>query len=321
MRKLKLYAAGLGLLLVSGTLNAQDTPIGDKWWPSEWGAEDQRGAILRVTTQKVIQAAQLVKEGKIYQLGRVYESGMPLFGDRHYSLTIISSPSGGPLGENSIVWHDEMFSGEIGQVGTQFDGLGHIGTRVGNEDVFYNGFKRSEFSKAYGLEKLGVENVGAFFTRGVLVDVAGYKGIDRLEVGYVITVADVEGTLEKQGVDITEGDVVLFRTGHGKLWMVDNETYNSGEPGIGMEVAAWLIDRKIAMTAGDSWAVEAVPGDDPDRPFAVHQELLNKHGIYNLENLDLEALAADQVYEFAFVFSPLKLKGATGSPGNPIAVK
>ena len=192
---------------------------------------------------------------------------------------------------------------------------------MGDEDFFYNGFKRSEFSKAYGLEKLGVENVGVFFTRGVLVDVAGYKGAERLEVGYIVTVGDIQGALKKQGVEITEGDVVLFRTGHGKLWMVDNKTYNSGEPGIGLEAARWLVEQKVAMTGGDSWAVEAVPGDDPNRPFEVHQVLINRNGIYNLENLDLEGLAADGVYEFAFVFAPLRLKGGTGSPGNPIAVK
>ena len=165
------------------------------------------------------------------QLGRV-RPGIPLFGNRHYSLTIPGSPTGGPVGENQLIWYDEMFSGEIGQVGTQFDGLGHIGTRKGNQDIFYNGFTRSEVGSAYGLEKLGVENVGVFFTRGVLVDVVGYKGLERLEVGYVITAADIEGALKKQAVAVTEGDVVLIRTGHGKLWMVDNETYNSGQPGI-----------------------------------------------------------------------------------------
>ena len=118
-----------------------------------------------------------------------------------------------------------------------------------------------------------------------------------------------------------EGDVVLFRTGHGKLWMVDNKTYNSGEPGIGIEAARWLVKKKIVMTGGDSWAVEAVSCDDPNRPFEVHQVLINKNGIYNIENLDLEALARDKVYEFAFTYAPLRLKGATGSPGNPIAVK
>lgn len=110
-----------------------------------------------------------------------------------------------------------MFSGEIGQIGTQFHGMGHIGTCIGRDDSFYNGFKRSDFSKAYGLEKLGVEQVGVFFTRGGLVDVADFKGVDKLKVGYVISVSDIEGTLKKQGVKIYEGDVVLFRTGHGKL--------------------------------------------------------------------------------------------------------
>ena len=214
----------LCILAPGWIVSAEETPIGPKWWPSAWGPEDQRGAANRLTPENVLAATRLIKEGKVYQLGRVYEPGMPLFGNRHYSLTIVGSPSGGAVGANQIVWHDEMFSGEIGQIGTQFDGLGHIGTRVGNEDLFYNGFKRSEFSKAYGLEKLGVENVGVFFTRGVLVDVAGLKGVDRLDVGTVITVADIEGVLKKQGVEIMEGDVVLFRTGHGKLWMVDNET-------------------------------------------------------------------------------------------------
>jgi kynurenine formamidase len=303
------------LMLVVG-IDAQE-----KWWPSEWGSEDQRGAANRLTPAKVIEASKLIKTGQVYQLGKVYENGMPLFGSRHYSLTIVSSPSGGPLGENNIVWHDEMFSGEIGQIGTQFDGLGHIGTRVGHDDIFYNGFKRSEFSKSYGLEKLGVENVGSFFTRGVLVDVAGYKGVERLEVGYVITVEDLEGALSKQGVSVGEGDVVAFRTGHGTLWMVDNETFNSGQPGIGLAVGKWLLDKKIVMVAGDTWGVEVVPNEDPNAAFPVHQLLIPQNGVYILENLNLEDLAKDQVYEFAFVFSPLPLKGATGSPGNPIAVR
>lgn len=149
-------------LLLSITLWSQETPAESKWWPSEWGPEDQRGAANRIIPSKVIQAARLITDGKIYKLGHVYEPGMPLFGNRHYSLTIVSSPTGGPMGENQAVYHDEMFSGEIGQIGTQFDGLGHAGMRVGDEDIFYNGFKRSEFSKAYGLEKLGVENAGVF---------------------------------------------------------------------------------------------------------------------------------------------------------------
>ncbi len=155
----------------------------------------------------------------------------------------------------------------------------------------------------------------------MLLDVARFKGVDRLDPGYVISVEDVEGTLESQGVEIREGDVVLVRTGYGTLWMKDNETYNGDVPGLGITAARWLIDKKIVMTGGDTWPVEAVPGEDPDAWFEVHEWLIVRSGIYNLENLDLEGLAADRVYEFAFFFAPLRLKGATGSPGNPIAVR
>ncbi len=300
---------------------AAQTPTGSRWWPSEWGAEDERGAMHRITPAKVLEAARLITEGEIYQLGRTYDAEMPLFGNRHYSLTIPGLPTGGPTGENRILWNDELVSGQIGQVGTQFDGLGHIGTEVDGEYLFYNGFRLSEFGTPYGLERLGVENVGAFFTRGVLLDVAAYKGVDRLAPDYVITVADIEGTLARQGVEIHEGDVVLFRTGHSALWGEDNATYQATNPGPGVTAVKWLIERRIVMTGADTPSVEAVPGEDPNRPFEGHQWLMNRNGIYNLENLDLEALAADGVYEFAFIFAPLKLRGATGSPGNPIAVR
>ena len=159
------------------------------WYPSRWGAADQRGAANRITPAKVLEAKNLISRGTVYQLGRVYETGMPMFGTRHYSLRI---PQGfGPQGTNKTVYHDEVVSAEIGQVGTQFDGLGHIG--VG--DLFYNGHNRQEFAKAEGLTKLGVENVGAIVTRGVLIDLAAYKKVPRLEGGYEISVADLQGAL------------------------------------------------------------------------------------------------------------------------------
>jgi kynurenine formamidase len=297
------------------TLSAENTS------PTEWGPEDERGAANRITPQKVLEATQLIKEGRIYELGQVYEAGMPVFPGRHYSLTIPGSPTGGPFGANNLVYHDELVSAQIGQVGTQFDGLGHIGTRVEGEDVFYNGFKRSEFGTAAGLNKLGIENVGVFVTRGVLIDVAGYKGVDRLPVGTVITATDLQDALKHQSVELTEGDVVLIHTGHGTLWMVDNEEYNRGAPGIGVDAALWLADKKIAMTGADTWPVEVIPSEDLDLAFPVHQELIARRGIYNFENLKLAELAADEIYEFAFIFAPVKFKGATGSPGNPIAIK
>ncbi len=113
----------------------------------------------------------------------------------------------------------------------------------------------------------------------------------------------------------------MIRTGHGKLWMKDNATYGAGEPGIGLAAAKFLTDRKVALIGADTWAIEAVPHERADLAFPVHQWDLTKNGVYHLENLDLEQLAADGVREFCFVFSPLRLKGATGSPGNPIAIR
>jgi kynurenine formamidase len=298
-----------------------ESPIGDKFWPSEFGADDQRGATNRITPEKVVRSARLVKTGQVFQLGRVYEHGMPIPGKRHFSLTIPGLPTGLPSGSNQMVSNDELFSGEIGQVGTQFDGLGHVGVRIDGEDYFYNGNKLSDFGDPYGLKKLGVENVGVFFTRGILLDVCALRGNDRLPAGYVISPDELESCLSKSDLQIQEGDVVLIRTGHGKLWMKDNEVYGAGEPGIGLAAAKFLTDRKVSMIGADTWAIEAVPHERDDLSFPVHQWDLTKNGVYHIENLDLEQLAADGVHEFCFVFSPLRLKGATGSPGNPIAIR
>jgi kynurenine formamidase len=319
----RLAALACGVLLTGLSVSGapDETPIGPKWWPSEWGPNDERGAVNRLSEKTVLKATGLIKAGTIYSLGRLYEYGMPSPGKRHFSLTIPGSPTGGPDGKNALVYHDDMFSGEIGQIGTQLDGLGHIGVRIGADDYFYNGFRRSEFGTAYGLEKLGIQNAGVFFTRGVLADVASYRGVERLAPGEVITPSDVEGALKAEHVQVEDAGVVLVRTGHAQLWMKDNAAYIQGEPGLGMAAGQWLVDHKIVLVGSDTFATEVVPPEDKDRPYPVHQLLLVRHGIYNLENLDLEALARDKVYEFAFIFAPLRMKGGTGSPGNPIAVR
>jgi kynurenine formamidase len=285
------------------------------WYPSRWGAADQRGAANRITPAKVLEARDLITRGAIYQLGRVYESGMPIFGTRHFSLRI---PQGfGPQGTNGMIYHDELISGELGQVGTQFDGLGHIG--VG--DLFYNGHNRREFAQAEGLTTLGVEHVGAIVTRGLLVDVAAFKGVPRLEGGYEITLADLQGALKRQKLAIRAGDVVLLHTGWGSLWMKDNAAFSASAPGIGLAAAQYLVEREVVVVGSDTWAVEVVPNPDKGLAFPVHQLLIPRNGIYIFENLATEELTRDGAYEFAFTFAPLKLKGATGSPGNPLAIR
>lgn len=317
----RIFVGATALLIFVGLSIAQETPTSQKWWPSEWGANDQRGAMNRITPQKILQAASLIKEGKIYQLGRLYEVGMPLPGSRSFALTIPGMPTQGPSGKNKIVANSEMVAAEIGQVGTQFDGLGHVGVQVDGENIFYNGNKLSEFGDAYGLKKLGIENVGVIFTRGVLLDVAAYKGVERVDGAYVVTVEDITNMLAKEKVDIQEGDVVLFHTGHGKLWKTDNAKYLGNSPGPGITAIKWLIEKKIVMVGADTGPVEAMPGENKDMFVEGHQHLLPRNGIHIHENLDLTELAKDKVYEFAYSFAPLRLKGATGSPGNPVAFR
>jgi kynurenine formamidase len=215
------------------------------------------------------------------------------------------------------MYHDEIVSAEIGQVGTQFDGLGHIG--VG--DLFYNGNDRAEFARGDGLTKLGVENVGAITTRGVLVDVAAFKGVARLEGGYEVTLADLQGALGRQNTEVRSGDVVILHTGWGSLWLEDNARFGASAPGIGLDAARYLVEREVVLVGSDTWATEVVPNPNPDLQFPVHQLLIPQSGIYIFENLATEELARDRAYEFAFFFAPLKLKGATGSPANPLAIR
>ncbi len=305
---------------------AQDTAkatnvLGDAWWPSPWGAEDEIGASQRITSAKVLEASKLIKTGKIYRLGMNIEPGIPLFGQRHLSLTIPGGPTGGPFGDHQMMYNDEMFSGEIGQVGSQFDGLGHIAAHVGKEIRYYNGFTQEQVGGAYGLKKLGIHHVKPFFTRGILLDILALKGGERLPMGYVITVEDIKQALSRQQIkEPGAGDVVLFRTGHIKLWKHDNTEYNKGHAGPGETAARWLAERQIACVGADTWAVEAVPGEHEQRPFAVHVILVTMHGIHIIENQYLEELAQDKVYEFAWSFTPLPLVGATGSPGNAVAL-
>ena len=297
------------------------------WWPSKWGADDECGASNHITPAKVLDTVKWIKDGKIYKIGRVYEGGMPLFGARAFTLRIPGGPTGGPFGDNKLVYHDEFLSTEIGQTGTQFDGLGHIGIQLGkdgdkSEMRFYNGHTALEISDAYGLKKLGVEKLKPLFTRAHLLDMVALKG-GMMDAGQEITTADIKAALQKQNIpesDIKPGDAIMFHTGWGSLWMKNNDRFNSGEPGIGLDAAKWVIEKDLALTAADTWAVEVVPNPDKTLAFAVHAELQTKHGIHNHENLIFDELIADKKYQFVYCFAPAPIKGATGSNGCPIAI-
>lgn len=320
---LALAAFSALLTLSAGAQTRESGP----WWPNpEWGPDDQAGASNRITEAKVVEALQLATTGRIYELGQIYEQGMPLFGSRSYSMVL---PARGPAaGDNRIVANEEFLSTQIGQVGTQFDGLGHVGQEVVMEDgsvehVFYNGFTASEMDAPSGLQRLGIEHVRPIVTRGVLIDIAGYKGVARLDNSYEVTVEDLLGALAAQGMsaaDVTPGDALLLRYGWSSLWD-QPEAYNPNPPGIGLAAAEWIIQRQVTMIGSDSWGSEVIPNPDEGLVFPVHQELLTKNGIFNLENMRFEELVDDVVYEFLFIVTPIRFRGATGSPARPIAIR
>jgi kynurenine formamidase len=336
-----------GLIVVEAQMD--DKPFTEKWAPTEFGANDKAGAVNRTTPALVLKALQLVKRGKVATLGKLYSADVPAFGARGWNLAIPGTPTGGPFGKNALVYHDELVTTEIGQISTQFDGPGHIGVRTSKGDFFYNGrmreetYQRGAGGRVIGMGDLGVEHVAekGFVCRGVLLDAAGYKNVKRLPIPTatnspgVVTAADVKGMLQKQGIaDIGEGDCVFLYTGHGDLWLSGEwkglsaeekaqrrKEFTSGEPGFGLSACEYFAERKIILTGGDTSANDAQPmGEQEGYAVPCHSELQTRRGIWNLENLEFTQLLQDRVYEFLFVWSPLKIVGGTGSPGNPIAL-
>jgi len=287
----------------------------EKRCPSVWGADDERGAANLQTPESVLAAARLIREGKTYELGKVLDRNIPMSPGRSFSLNV--QRTSGPNGRNQQGGNEETVFTELGQMGTQFDGLAH--QQLG--PYLYNCVEAEKVVRRGGFAKLGVEKAGSFFARGVLLDIAALKGVDMLPDDYMITVADLEAAMTRQSVEIRRGDAVLIRTGWGRLWTVDNARFIKGEPGIGLEAAEFLVRRNVMIVGSDNWAVEVRPYPDKDLFLPVHGYLLNLNGIYLVENLDLEALARDKATEFAFMVAPLKLRGGTGSSVAPIAVR
>jgi kynurenine formamidase len=320
------------LCLFAATGAVADDYLPAPWWPSPWGADDERGALNRLTPEKVIAAAALIETGTIYDMGRVFEEDMPLFSltpqSRKYTLTVPGAPSWGPLGENKLLWNEDYVAGHLTQDGTQFDALSHMGTDLGpggdlNAIRYYNGHTHAAIGGGRGFSKLGVENVTPIFTRGILLDIAGLK--DRtLECSEEISVADLAAAMKRQGLAATAirpGDALFYHTGWGRYWKTDNDEFNRCVPGLSDAAGDWVVEQKVLLVGTDNWAVEAIPGPDPKLFAPNHQKFLVEHGIYIIENLDFDRLLEAEVYEFAFVVGTLPLKGATGSPVRPFAIK
>ncbi len=323
MSRCSLIVAAMAALVAVQPLMAEE-----KWWPSRWGPDDEAGNTNYMTPAKTLAATALIKQGIVVKLGHDYHADMPIPVGRVFALRIPGAPSSQVLGSNQVIYNDEYLTAEIGQVGTQMDGFGHMGLALGDaadrtKMTFYNGVTAQQMMTPRGLIKHGVEKLKPLFTRGILIDLEGGLG-DPLAAGYEVTVADILQTLAWQGMsadDIQPGDALLLHTGWGRLWMVDNQQYASGEPGPGQAAANWLAARQPVLVGMDNWSIDVMPNpNDPDIAVPAHIELLVKNGILLHENLKLAELATRKQYRFAYIFTPLPIRGATGSPGSPIAV-
>jgi kynurenine formamidase len=272
------------------------------WWPSPFGDEDQLGMLNHISDDSRAAALRLVRSGRMYDLGRVLDETVPAFPGRYFRQTLVTTAhhsNRGGLGANRVNWITEQVAGTQ-QLGTHLDALCHL--QIG--DRGYNGWSVSALADAAGTRRLGVETVPQIVTRGWLVDTAP------LGPGEVIGIPDI---------DPAPGDAVLFHTGWGAHWD-DSDTYLSGEPGPGLELARWLVERGVALTGCDTWSYGPVPAEDPARPFEVPQFLNVRHGVFVVENLDTSELARDGVREFALILTHPKLRGASGAWTSPIAL-
>ena len=318
MRRITLGLAvvvALGSMTVQAHAQSWRPPTESQRCPSKWGANDQRGSANHMKPATVLRAAQLIKTGEVIELGHVLSADMPISSTRRFDLhtkRTFMNPQSNRRGSN-----EEVVLSENGQVGTQFDGFAHQTI----ENGLYNCFKLDDIATRTGFTKLGVENVGSLMTRGVLIDVAGLKGVDILPDTYEITPQDLQQALQRQNVSVQPGDAVIIHTGWGRLWAKENARFMKSCPGIGVAAAEWLVKQDPMLVGSDNFPVEVSPNPDPLISAPVHQIMLVVNGIHLLENLKLDELAAKRIYQFAFVMQPLKLKGATGSTVAPMAIR
>ncbi len=320
MKQFTLSITLLGTILMGvGVANAQapswTPPAESQRCPSKWGANDERGSANHMKPQQVLDAVKHIKTGEVIELGHVLNDRMPFPGARRFEVhtkrTFMNPPS------NRRGSNEELVVTEIGQVGTQFDAFSH----QTHENSLYNCFKLDDIATRNGFSKLGVHNVGGIITRGVLIDVAGLKGVEMLPDTYEITVQDLEDALKRQNTSIQPGDAVIIHTGWGKLWGKDNARFVKTCPGLGVKAAEWLIAKDPILLGSDNHPVEVSPNPDPQLSLPVHQLALVVHGVYLLENMKLDELAQKGVNEFTFILQPLKVQGGTGSTVAPIALR
>ncbi len=292
---------------------------------SPWGPNDEIGTLNIMTETSKHEILSKISSGKTYDLSVDYFVGMPSFhhlGDPGYQYWLTHTPRGtivdNPNGLGDAMNQKVSYTGDAismyTHMGTHIDALNHFGLN----GKIWNGFTPEEYLGDKGWKKTGAETIPPIIGRGVLIDVA--EAIGKLPDNYRITVMDLQHTLKKQQTKLASGDIVLIRTGKAQFYK-DADQYLHSYPGISLEAVKWLVeDKGIMLVGADNLSLEAFPPETEDNWVPVHTYLLAEKGVMFIEQMFLEDLSVDGIYEFAFIAASLKLKGASGSPMRPIAL-
>ncbi|MEZ4953114.1 MAG: cyclase family protein [Saprospiraceae bacterium] len=268
-----------------------------------------------------------IGSGKIYDLSVDYFVGMPSFhtlGDPPYQYWLTHTPNGtivdNPNGLGEKMNRKVSYTGDAismyTHMGTHIDALNHFGLN----GKIWNGYTPEEYLGDKGWHRTGAETIPPIIARGILIDIVAYKEVVQLPQNYRINASDLKGALQKQNTTLQPGDVVLIRTGQARFYQ-DSEEYLHAFPGINLEAVKWLVeDQQVMLLGADNLSFEAFPPEREDNWVPVHTYLLAEKGVMFIEQMNLESLAKDRIYEFAFIAASLKLKGASGSPMRPLAI-
>jgi kynurenine formamidase len=288
------------------------------------------GPVGDMPAEQVVQAARLVREGRMVSLAATRFPGMPLFpGHPPFQVLNYRTPRGirvtgaqpwGPVNDAGLGYMAEYVMA-TSHSGAHMDALAHM--TVGDDMHWYGGGNADEHLTDFGPVHGDAAKMPPFFTRGVLIDAPTHRGVDCLPKGSPIDAAEMQAICDAQGVEVRPWDVVVIRTGYMGLWP-DAERMNEHKtPGPDISAARWMLERGVIATGSDTETFEVQPAPDPGpegNPQPVHTALLIEKGVYIMESLDLEELARQRVYEFLFVALPVKIRGATGSMVDPVAV-
>jgi kynurenine formamidase len=298
----------------------------------KWGDDDEVGCLNYLTADEVLRGVRHVQKGEVHTLQRLIgdPKGDPVWPGRTPAVrTMLLDEStwdgeSAPQFPGGLHYADDKIDAFL-QGSTQYDALGH----VWYDGKIWNGYDAR--TTVGGMKKASVEPIAqrGVVGRGVLLDMARFRGKDTLDKGETFTHEDLQECARAQGVEIEQHDIVVIRTNFLQLFYDQGEGFYEGfnEPGLvySPELVSWFQDMEIPNLVTDTIANEVTYDPNNGTALPLHCALMRNLGVTLTEICDLEKLAAscaeDGQYTFLYAAAPLKVHEATGSPVNPLAIK